>query len=114
MSKPGPAHQPGLLQSSSYEWVSASGVARVSKDRAKIRELYDPTGRRGSGRRAIPVTVRPMIPASCSSRIDVHAAVFLEVDKPKPVVLFELAKGWLTASARRTRRNPSVWIEPHR
>ena len=28
--------------------------------------------------------------------IDVHAAVFLEVNKPKPVVLFELAKGWLT------------------
>jgi len=26
----------------SYEWVSASGVARVSKDRAKIRELYEP------------------------------------------------------------------------
>ena len=28
--------------------------------------------------------------------IDVHAAVFLEVDKPKPVVLYKLAKGWLT------------------
>jgi hypothetical protein len=28
--------------------------------------------------------------------VDVHAAVFLEVNKPKPVVLFELAKGWLT------------------
>jgi hypothetical protein len=28
--------------------------------------------------------------------IDVHAAVFLEVNKPKPIVLFELAKGWLT------------------
>jgi len=24
------------------------------------------------------------------------SAVFLEVDKPKPMVLFELAKGWLT------------------
>jgi hypothetical protein len=28
--------------------------------------------------------------------IDIHAGVFLEVNKPKPVVLFELAKGWLT------------------
>jgi hypothetical protein len=31
--------------------------------------------------------------------IDVHAAVFLEVDQPKPVVLSELAKGWLTERA---------------
>lgn len=28
--------------------------------------------------------------------VDVHAAVFLEVNKPQPVVLFEVAKGWLT------------------
>ena len=28
--------------------------------------------------------------------IAIHAAVFLEVNKPRPVVLFELAKGWLT------------------
>ena len=28
--------------------------------------------------------------------VDIHAAVFLEVDKPQPVVLFEIAKGWLT------------------
>jgi hypothetical protein len=30
--------------------------------------------------------------------VDVHAAVFLEVNKPQPVVLFEVAKGWLTGS----------------
>ena len=28
--------------------------------------------------------------------VDVHSAVFLEVDKPQPIVLFEIAKGWLT------------------
>jgi hypothetical protein len=26
----------------------------------------------------------------------VHAAVFLEMDKPQPVVLFELVKGFVT------------------
>jgi hypothetical protein len=30
--------------------------------------------------------------------ITIHAAEFLEVDKPKPVVLYELAKGWLTGT----------------
>ena len=28
--------------------------------------------------------------------VDIHAVVFLEVSKPQPVVLFEVAKGWLT------------------
>ncbi len=30
--------------------------------------------------------------------VDVHAAVFLEVNKPQPVVIFELVKGWMTGS----------------
>ena len=30
--------------------------------------------------------------------VDVHSATFLEVTKPQPVVLFEIAKGWLTGS----------------
>jgi hypothetical protein len=29
--------------------------------------------------------------------VDVHAAVFLEVNKPQPV-LFEVVKGWVTGS----------------
>jgi len=28
----------------------------------------------------------------------IHAAVFLEVHKPQPVVLFEMVKGWLTGT----------------
>jgi hypothetical protein len=31
--------------------------------------------------------------------VDIHAAVFLEVNKPQAVVLFELVKGWLTGTA---------------
>ena len=30
--------------------------------------------------------------------VDVHSAVFLEVNKPQPVVLFEIAKGWITGT----------------
>jgi len=28
----------------------------------------------------------------------VHAAVYLEVNKPRPVLLYEMAKGWLTGT----------------
>ena len=31
-------------------------------------------------------------------RGDVHAAAFLEVNKPQPVVLYEVVKGFLTGS----------------
>jgi hypothetical protein len=31
--------------------------------------------------------------------VSIHAAVYLEVNKPKPVVLYEMAKGWLTGEA---------------
>ena len=30
--------------------------------------------------------------------VDVHSAVFFEVDKPAPVVLFELVKGFVTGA----------------
>ena len=30
--------------------------------------------------------------------VDIHAAVFLEVDKPQPVVLYEMVKGWVTGT----------------
>ena len=30
--------------------------------------------------------------------VDIHGAVFLEVNKPQPVVLYELVKGWLTGT----------------
>ncbi len=28
--------------------------------------------------------------------VEIHPAVFFEVNKPKPVVLYEMVKGWLT------------------
>ena len=45
--------------------------------------------------------------------IEVHAAVFLEVNKPKPVVLFELAKGWLTGEREEPGKIHEL-REPHR
>jgi hypothetical protein len=30
--------------------------------------------------------------------IEVHSAVFLEVNKPQPLVLYEIVKGWATGS----------------
>ena len=34
--------EPGVLQAGLIRWVSASGMANVSRDRSKIHELYEP------------------------------------------------------------------------
>jgi hypothetical protein len=85
-------------------------VARVSRNRAKIRELYEPdwNGDDGDSRHGTPDDPRIVLIG-----IDVHAAVFLEVNKPKPVVLFELAKGWLTGT-RVEAGDTHRLSEPHR
>ena len=98
---------------SSYEWVSASGLAHVSRDRSKIAELYEPDWKAWFGQEGDPRHGTAEDPRIVLIGIDVHAAVFLEVNKPKPVVLFELAKGWLTGK-RVEAGETHVLREPHR
>src|SRR5262245_24225662 len=83
-------------ESGSYQWVSASGIAMLSRDQDKIRELYEPDWRAWFGDEGGARDGTADDPRIVLIGVDVHAAVFLEVNKPKPVVLFELAKGWLT------------------
>jgi general stress protein 26 len=80
----------------SYEWVSVSGLAYASRDRQKIAELYEPDWKAWFGQDGDPKHGTVDDPRVVLIGVNVHAAVFLEVNKPKPVVLFELAKGWLT------------------
>ena len=80
------------------EWISVSGIAHITRDRAKIRELYAPDWKvwfpdDGDARHGTPDDPRMVLIG-----VDVHAAVFLEVNKPQPVVLFEMVKGWVTGS----------------
>lgn len=78
------------------EWISVSGVATISTDRAKIRELYATDWKAWFHEEGDPRHGTPDDPRMVLIGIDVHAAVFLEVNKPRPVVLYEIAKGWLT------------------
>jgi general stress protein 26 len=78
------------------EWISVSGIATISRDRAKIRELYASDWAAWFPNEGDPRHGTPDDPRFVLIGVDVHAAVFLEVNKPKPVVLYEVAKGWLT------------------
>jgi general stress protein 26 len=82
----------------SKEWVSVSGIATISRDREKIRELYAPDWKMwfpdaGDARHGTADDPRMVLIG-----VSMHAAEFLEVNKPKAVVLYELVKGWLTGT----------------
>lgn len=80
------------------EWISVSGIARVTNERDKIRELYAADWKVWFPDEGDPRHGTPDDPRMVLIGVDVHAAVFFDVTKPQPVVLFELVKGWLTGS----------------
>lgn len=78
------------------EYVSVSGTARITRDRARIRELYDASWKtwvedEGGDRNGGPNDPRFVL-------IEVHAdsAIYLESTKSRPRQLFEIAKGFAT------------------
>jgi general stress protein 26 len=80
------------------EWVSVSGIARIVRDREKIHELYAADWKMWFDEEGDPRHGTKDDPRMVLIAVDVHGAVFLEVNKPQPVVLFELVKGWLTGT----------------
>lgn len=83
---------------SNRSWVSVSGLATVSEDRAKIAELYAPDWKVWFPEEGDPRHGTPDDPRIALIGVEVHAAEFLEVNKPRPVLLYEFVKGWLTGA----------------
>jgi general stress protein 26 len=80
------------------EWVSVSGVAHTSRDRQKIHELYAADWAAWFPKAGDPRHGTKDDPRMVLIGVDVHAATFLEVNQPQPIVLFEVVKGWVTGS----------------
>ena len=80
------------------EWISVSGLAAISRDREAIRELYATDWKAWFPNEGDPRHGTPDDPRMVLIAVEIHAAVFLEVNKPQPVVLYEIAKGWLTGT----------------
>ncbi len=83
---------------SSMEWISVSGTAVISQDRKTIAELYASDWKMWFPDEGDPRHGTPDDPRMVLIGVTIHAAEFLEVNKPKPVVIYELVKGWLTGS----------------
>ena len=78
------------------EWISVSGIATLSRDPATIERLYAKDWKAWFPEEGDPRHGTAQDPRLVLIGVEVHTAVFLEVNKPRPVVLFELVKGMVT------------------
>ena len=82
----------------SREWVSVSGTATVTQDRRLIHELYQKDWKAWFGDQGGARDGGPDDPRLALIQVEVDSVIYLKVDKPKPVVLFEVAKGMMTGT----------------
>lgn len=82
----------------SREWVSVSGIATISKNRAKIRQLYQEDWKAYFGDEGGDRDGGPNDPRLTLILIEAESAVYMKVNKPRPVVLFEVLKARITGN----------------
>jgi general stress protein 26 len=98
---------------STREWISVSGLATPSRDRRKIRELYAADWKLWFPDDGDPRHGTPDDPRFVLIGVDIQAAVFLDGNKPRPVVLYEIVKGWMTGDMPDIGKMHTL-EEPHR
>ena len=82
----------------SREWVSVSGSAMVSQDRMAIHELYQHDWKAWFGDEGGVRDGGPDDPRLALILVEVNSVTYMKVDKPKPLVLFEVVKGMVTGT----------------
>jgi general stress protein 26 len=79
-----------------WEWVSVSGTARISNDRALIREVYQADWKAWFGQVDDVRDGGPEDPRLALILVDADSVTFMKRDKSKPALLFEVAKAFVT------------------
>jgi general stress protein 26 len=82
----------------SREWVSVSGIATVSTDPDLVRELYKPDWKAWLGDEGGQRDGSAGDPRIALILVDAQSVTYMKVTKPRPVVLFEVAKAMVTGS----------------
>jgi len=81
-----------------HEWVSVSGLARVSKNRARIRQLYKENWKAWFGDEGGDHDAGPNDPRIALILVEAELATYMKVNKSRPIILFETLKGIVTRS----------------
>jgi len=105
------------------EWVSVSGEAVITDDRAKIRELWAPDWKAWFGDEGGAKDGSADDPRMVLIGVRAVTAQYMTVNKPQPLVLFEVVKGLVTGKAPnvgevkevplRNRRTGRLRARPH-
>jgi len=82
----------------SRECVSVAGTAQGTQDRNLIKELYRPDWKAWFGDEGGTRDGGPGDPRLALILVEAQSVEYLVVDKPRPIVLFEIAKGIVTGS----------------
>ena len=93
---------------STKEWVSVAGVARIVRDRSRIRELYEPTWRMWFPDEGPPRDGGPEDPRIVLIAVEARSAQYMALRRTAPVVLFESLKDWIEGEKPRPRRVKKV------
>lgn len=82
----------------SREWVSVAGTATVTQDRNLIKELYKPDWKAWFGDEGGEKDGGPGDPRLALILVEAQSVEYLVTTKPRPVVLFEVAKAMVTGT----------------
>ena len=93
------------------EWVSVSGTATISQDRAKIHELYAPDWRAWFGDEGGERNGGPDDPRLALVLVEAHSVTYQKVNVPRPVLLFQVAKAIVTGTPPKTSEVREIGTE---
>ena len=94
-----PSRVPGfVIRAKDSPTIYFAGDTALFGDMKMIAELYAPDWKMWFPEEGDPRHGTPEDPRFVLIGVRAHAAEFLEVNKPKPVVFYELVKGFLTGS----------------
>jgi general stress protein 26 len=85
----------------SREWVSVAGIATVSTDRELVRALYKPDWKAWLGDEGDERDGSENDPRITLILVEAVSVTYMKVTKPKPVVLFEVARAYVTGDPPR-------------
>ena len=80
----------------SKEWVSVTGVARVSRNKTKIRQLYKENWKAWFGDEGGDRDGGPNDPRIALILVDADSASYMKVNRAKPMVLFQAIRSRVT------------------
>jgi general stress protein 26 len=82
----------------SREWVSVAGTAHITQDRNLIKELYKPDWKAWFGDQGGAMDGTADDPRIALVLVEAQSVEYLKTNKPRPMVLFEVAKGIVTGT----------------